>query len=323
MGIFIEFLSQRVKMMDRLVTIFGGGGFIGHYVAQALLLAGARVRIAERHPKNAWRIKGYGNLGQVQFMAADITRPDTVAAAMVGADAVVNLVGILDGDFDTVHVRGAENVAKAARAAGVGSLVHLSAIGADATSASAYGRSKGEGEAAVRAAFPDAVMLRPSIVFGPEDNFINRFAGMAKFPVVPVLRGVVRFQPVYVGDIARAVVAVLTGGACAGRTFELGGPEVLTMRALNERIGAMVGRQPVLVDLPDAVGAAMAKFLGWAPGAPITQDQWQMLQHDNVVADPAAGFATLGIAPVALEAVASRWLVAQRQHGRFAQSKPA
>lgn len=319
----IAFLSNfprngEIADMNRLVTIFGGGGFIGHYVAQALLDAGCRVRIAERHPKNAWRIKSYGNLGQVQFMAADILRPETIAPAVAGADAVINLVGILTGDFTAVHVRGAENVAKAATAAGASALVHLSAIGADAASESGYGRSKGEGEAAVRAAFPAATILRPSVVFGPEDQFVNRFAAMAKLPVLPVLRGETKFQPVFVGDIARAVVAVLNDADNAGKTFELGGPEVLSMRGLNELICQMTGNKPAIIDVPDCVGGAMASLLGWAPGAPITKDQWIMLQRDNVVAAGAAGFAALGISPQALEAVGPRWLVQYRTHGRFA-----
>ncbi len=309
--------------MNRLVTIFGGGGFIGHYVAQALLGAGYRVRIAERHPKNAWRIKSYGNLGQVQFMAADILRPDTVAAAVDGADVVINLVGILAGKFDAVHVQGAAHVAKAAAAAHVGALIQLSAIGADVASASAYGRSKGEGEAAVRAAFPAAIILRPSIVFGPEDNFVNRFAAMAKLPVLPVLRGAAKFQPLFAGDIGHAVVAALGDADHAGKTFELGGPEVLSMRQLNELICHLTGQTPSIIDVPDCMGGLMAKLLGWAPGAPITQDQWLMLQQDNVVAAGALGFAALGIAPQALETVGPRWLVRFRNHGRFAANTPA
>lgn len=304
--------------MNRLVTIFGGGGFIGHYVAQALLDAGYRVRIAERHPKNAWRIKSYGNLGDVQFVAADILRPDTVAAAVAGADVVINLVGILSGNFDAIHVQGAANVAKAAAVAEVGSMIHLSAIGADAESASAYGRSKGEGEAAVRAAFSSAIILRPSIVFGPEDNFVNRFAAMAQLPVLPVMRGEVKFQPVFAGDIGHAVVAVLGNADHAGKTFELGGPEVLSMRKLNELICKMTGQEPAIIDVPDCVGGMLAKLLGWAPGAPITQDQWLMLQKDNVVAEGVPGFEALGISPQALETIGSRWLVRFRKHGRFA-----
>ena len=193
--------------MGELVVLFGGGGFLGRYVAQELLRSGARVRIAERDPLDAFFLKPLAALGQAQSVRADITKPETVAAAIRGGDVVINLVGLLRGRFDAVHVDGAANVAKAAAAgAEVKRLVHISALGADPASESAYGRTKGQGEQAVRAAFPDATILRPSIMFGPEDRFVNRFAGLiARAPVLPVIRPDTRFQPAWVVDVARAV----------------------------------------------------------------------------------------------------------------------
>lgn len=305
--------------MSRLVTLFGGGGFLGRYVAQELLKAGARVRIAERDPSDAWFLKPLGGLGQTQFVPASITKPATVAHAVEGADSVVNLVGILKGDFDSIHRKGAANVAAAAHAAGAGSLVHVSAIGADPESASAYGRSKGEGEAAVRAAFPGATIVRPSIVFGQEDAFLNRFAAMQAAPFVPVLRGAVKFQPVWVADVARAIAAAaLDPGAHAGKTYELGGPEVVTMAELNAWLARTTGHNPTFVPVPDSLGGILASVAGALPGSPITRDQWLMLQADNIVAPGAKGFEAFGIEPTPMEAVASAWLVRYRPHGRFA-----
>ncbi|WP_242186162.1 complex I NDUFA9 subunit family protein [Sphingomonas sp. CARO-RG-8B-R24-01] len=309
-------------MNNKLVTLIGGGGFLGRYVAQALLERGARVRIAQRDPRQAFFLKTQGGLGQTQFVAVDITKPESIAHAVAGADAVVNLVGILSGDFQKIQVDGARIVAEAAARAGVATLVHMSAIGADSASDSAYGRSKGEGEAAVRAAFPTATILRPSIVFGREDQFLNRFAGMiSSAPVVPVLRTGTRFQPVYVGDVAQAVVKALDEPAlAAGKTFELGGPDTITMGALIRWIAKTTGHKRPIVELPDSIGAAIAG-LGFLPGAPITKDQWKMLANDNVVAAGANGLDTLGITPTPLDAVAPVWLVRYRKGGRF--SAPA
>ncbi|MDR6848852.1 NADH dehydrogenase [Sphingomonas sp. BE270] len=305
-------------MKDTLVTLIGGGGFLGRYVAQALLARGARVRIAQRDPRQAFFLKPQGGLGQTQFVAADLAKPESIARAVAGSDAVVNLVGILGGDFQRVHVEGARIVAEAAKAAGVAQLVQISAIGADPASPSAYGRSKGEGEAAVRAAFPSATILRPSIVFGREDQFINRFAKMiASAPVVPVLRAGTKFQPVYVGDVADAVVAAIENPALsAGKTLELGGPDILSMGALVRWIAKAVRRTPHIVELPDAIGGAIAAF-GFLPGAPITSDQWKMLANDNVVTTT-NGLTALGITPTPLDAVAAGWLVQYRKGGRFA-----
>ncbi len=309
-------------MKNKLVTLVGGGGFLGRYVAQDLLAAGARVRIAQRNPRAAHFLKPLGNLGQTQFVAADVRNPASIARAVAGADAVVNLVAILKGDFTAIQTDGARNVAQAAAAAGVGALVHVSAIGADAESPSAYGRSKGEGEAAVRAAFPGATIMRPSIVFGREDGFINRFARMIAGPMpgwvpVPVLRAGARFQPVFVGDVAAAIVRALgQPDTAAGATFELGGPDVMTMGELVRWIAAAIGRDPTIVELPDVIGHIIAMG-GFLPGAPITLDQWRMLQRDNIVAPGSASLADLGVAATPLDSVAPGWLVQYRRHGRF------
>ncbi len=300
-------------MNDKLVTIFGGGGFVGRYVVQALLRGGARVRIAERDPRHAWFLKPLGGLGQTQFVAADVTLPETVRRAVAGADAVINMVGVLAGDFERLHVTGARNVAEAAAAAGVGTLVHMSAIGADSAAPSAYGSSKGRGEEAVRAAFPQAAIIRPSIVFGREDQFINRFAAMiGKAPVVPVLRAPVKFQPVFAADVGDAM-ALATGERFAGQTFELGGPDVMTMGEIIRWIARTIGKSPSIVELPDAAGSLLASL----PFAPITKDQWLMLQRDNVVAPGAQGLEALGVEATPLESVAPEWLVRFRRTGRF------
>ncbi len=306
------------KLDGQLITVLGGGGFLGRYVVQRLLARGARVRVAQREPRAATFLKPLGGLGQTQFVAADVRDPASVARAVQGSDTVINLVGAF-GDMQAVQADGAGHVAATAKAAGAGSLVHVSAIGADAGSASAYGRSKGDGEAAVRAAFADATILRPSIIFGREDHFINRFATMMRMaPVVPVIAPKAKFQPVYVGDVADAVVAALDRDA-AGKTFELGGPQVLSMADLLRWIADATGRSPLFVEVPDFVASALASGFGWAPGAPITKDQWLMLQRDNVVTDGAAGLAELGVTPTSLGSVADGWLVQYRRNGRFAE----
>ena len=300
----------------KLVTLFGGGGFLGRYAAQALMVAGARVRIVQRHPERAVAIRALGNLGQTQFVAADAGKADAAMRAATGSDAVVNLIGILKGDFERAHVSTAANIAAAAAAAGA-AMVQVSAIGADAASPSAYGRSKAHGEAAVHAALPNASILRPSIVFGREDQFINRFAGLLSMaPLMPVIAPQTKFQPVFVGDVAEAIVHAVTLPA-TGQTYELGGPQVLTMRALYQWIARQIGRNPLLIDMPDFAAAALANGTGWLPGAPITKDQWAMLHADNVVADDAATLAELGVVPTTLDAVAPGWLDIYRKHGRF------
>ena len=304
--------------MTSRVTVFGGDGFIGRYVVQALLRDGAMVTVASRNPKRGWLLKTQANLGQIAYALADVTKPETLARAMTDADAVINLVGSF-GNMDAVQSGGAASVAQAAAEAGVKTMVHMSAIGADSASPSRYGRSKSDGEAAVKAAFPEATIIRPSLVFGREDALVNRFAALIRMlPAVPVFSGGTKFQPVFVGDVARAVVAALSDPLARGATYELGGPETLSMLALNQRIAAASGRAGKLfVEMPDIAGAAMAKLTGWLPGAPMTWDQWLMLQNDNVVADGAKGLAALGVAATPLDTVMQGWLVIYRKHGRF------
>ncbi|WP_265528774.1 complex I NDUFA9 subunit family protein [Sphingomicrobium marinum] len=307
----------------QLVTIFGGGGFIGRYAAEALLKSGVRLRVAERKPKSAYKLQPLGSVGQVALMSADITRPDTVARAVEGADAVINLVGIFNGDLEAVHVDGARNVAEEAKKAGAKSVVHISAIGADPAAPSRYGSSKGRGEDAVRDAFAGATILRPSVVFGQEDEFTNRFAQMAAMPVLPVLKPNTRFQPVYVSDLGKAIAkAALDPKTHGGKTYEIGGPEQYSMHDLNQKIARLAGRHPAVIDLPDAFGSLMSKF-GWLPGAPMTGDQWIMLQSDNVVSDDAATLADMGITPTPLGQVAPSWLGRYKRGGRFADQLPA
>lgn len=307
-------------MQGKLVTIFGGGGFLGRYVAQALLAKGLRVRVACRNPAGAMHIKPLGNLGQVQLIAADVRKPASVARAVKDADAVVNLVGSF-ANMDAIQHFGAGNVAKAASDAGVIALVHISAIGADPNSEAEYGRSKAAGEAVVREAFPTATILRPSIVFGREDQFINRFAGLIRMlPIVPVIGASTKFQPVYVGDVAKAVAAALDGQS--GETFELGGPDIYSMLELNRWIAKAIGRDPAFIEVPDVAARLLAQSTGWLPGAPITMDQYKMLGSDNVVTG-ADGLVAYGIVPTPLDVVADDWLDIYRKHGRFGQASVA
>jgi NADH dehydrogenase len=304
-------------MQGKLITIFGGGGFLGRYVAQTLLGQGARVRVACRNANSANHIKPLGNLGQVQLMEADVRKPASVARAVADADAVVNLVGSF-ADMNAVQNIGAGIVAKAAADAGVTALAHISAIGADAHSNAEYGQSKAGGEAAVHAAFPSAVILRPSIVFGREDQFINRFAGLIRMlPVVPVIGAATRFQPVFVGDVAKAVAAALAHQD--GRVLELGGPEIFSMMELNRWIAKAIGRTPLFVEVPDIAAKMLARGTGWMPGAPITEDQYKMLGSDNVVTGT-DGLAAYGIVPTPIDVIAADWLDIYRKHGRFGSS---
>lgn len=311
-------------MTDKLVTLIGGGGFIGRYVAQELLAAGARIRVVERDPRRAWFLKTQGGLGQVQFAAADVTKPETIARAVAGSDAVVYLVGTWGPDFQGMHVDGLRIAGEAAAATGAGAFVHISALGADAEAPSKYQASKGAGEAALRAAFPAATILRPSTVFGPEDLFLNRFAqmiaGAAERPiakVVPVLRAKARFQPVHVVDVARAIAAsVADPGTHGGKIYEAAGPEILSMRELIDWLAVATGRTVSVAELPDALGSLIATF-GFLPGAPISRDQWIMLQRDTVATGTLPGLDAFGIAPTPMESVAPAWLVRYRKAGRF------
>ena len=304
----------------RLVTVFGGGGFIGRYLCEALRRGGGfRIRVAQRNPKAAYFLQPLGPLGMIDIVRADVTHVDSVAAAVDGADAVINLVAIMGGAMQAVNATGAGNVAQAAADAGVSTLVHVSAIGADPDGASRYAQSKGHGEAAVRAAFPAATIIRPSLVFGPEDQLTNRFAGLlAMLPLYPVIAPNTRFQPVYVRDLAKAIAAAAINPARhRAKTYEIGGPQVMTMRELTAAIAAAAGQSTELVDMPDFAASLMSRF-GFLPMAPLTRDQWFSLQSDNVVGAKAQDLSDFGIEPVPLAAVASEWLGRFREGGRFA-----
>jgi NADH dehydrogenase len=303
-----------------LITIFGGDGFIGRYVCEALLKTGARLRVAVRDPRKAWFLQPLGSVGQASAVRADLTRPSTIEPAIEGADAVINLVGVFKGDLEAVHVTGAGKLAAAARKAGASAFVHISALGVDAESESTYSSTKARGEQAVRAGFPKATIIRPSTVFGPEDDFTNRFAAMMGWPTLPVIAPNTRFQPIYVRDLAKAIAAAaLDPKIHGGKTYELAGPEALTMRQLNERIGALSGQHPDLVEVPDFVASGIAMF-GFLPGAPLSRDQWLMLQKDNVLSGKQPGLKEFAITPTPLGAVAPEWLGRYKKGGRFAPS---
>ena len=297
-------------MIDRdykLVTVFGGSGFIGRYVCEQLLDSGVRIRVASRDPRSAYYIQPLSQVGQWGSVRADVTNKKSVGRAVEGADVVINLVGSFE-NMSRVQAEGAGNIADAASEAGARALVHISALGADASSEAAYSRTKGRGEEAVRKAFPNATIIRPSIVFGPEDQFTNRLAAMSRLPVLPVIAPNCRFQPVFVEDLAKAVTAAaLYPATHAGMTYEIGGPQVFTMRELTQQILAAAGRDTSLADVPDAI-ASLISWFGFLPGAPLTRDQWLMLQRDNVASEGAAGLEALGIKPTPFAAVAPQWL---------------
>ena len=313
-------------MAIRQVTVFGAAGFIGRYVVQRLARRGIRVVAAVRRPQQGKFLMPMGDVGQVMPVCGDITSDATAAAAVDGSDAVVNLVGILyergRASFDAIHVQGAARVAQAAARAGASRLVHLSAIGADAQSASSYARSKAAGEEAVRAAFPGATILRPSIVFGPEDDFFNRFATLARLsPMLPLFGGgATRYQPVYVGDVADAIVTALTRADCAGKSYELGGPRAYSFAEMMSLMLAETGRERCLVKLPFWMADVIGTVAGLAPlGRPqLTRDQAKLLRHDNVPAAGAPGLAELGIAPTACEVILPTYLDRFRKVGRRA-----
>ncbi len=307
-------------MIQQVATVFGGAGFIGRHVVQRLAKAGYVVRIAGRDTERAAKLRTLGDVAQVVPIAASVTDEASVARAVAGATVVVNLVGILSekksGDFQRIQAEGAGRVARLAAAAGVRRLVHVSAIGADAGSESLYARSKGEGEAAVRAAFPAATILRPSVVFGADDQFFNRFGALAAMlPFMPVVEGQTRFQPVYVGDVADAVLAAITRDDAPGRVFELGGPRVMTMRDVLDFVLEHTHRRRRMVALPHALVALQARLGEFLPNPPLTRDQLLLLKRDNVVGADAAGLAALGIAPKAVEGVAPAYLARYRRGG--------
>lgn len=295
---------------EELVTVFGGDGFVGRYVCECLFKGGIRVRVASRDPRNSYFIQPLGQVGQFGFVQADITDRAAVARALEGATRVINLVGAFK-KMQAVHVDGARNVAEAAREIGARSLAHVSAIGADPDSPSNYGQTKGEGEKAVRAAFPEATIIRPSLAFGPEDNLTNRFAAMARLPFLPVIAAKRNFEPVYVRDLGRAIAtAGLDPQTFAGKTYEIAGPQRMSMLGLHQAILDITGQKPDIVPMPDLFGDLLSR-LGWLPGAPLTRDQWLMLSQDNVASGDHPGLEAFGIKPTPLAAVAPEWL------GRF------
>jgi len=316
-----------VTVSDHLVTVFGGSGFIGRHLVRALARRGYRVRVAVRRPDLAGFLMTAGAVGQIHAVQANLRYPDSVAAAVEDAEAVVNLVGLLHesgrNTFDAVHAFGAGAVARAARSAGAEVLVQMSAIGADERSPGAYGRTKAEGERVVRSEFPEAVVTRPSIVFGPDDSFFNRFAGMARIsPVLPLIGGgTTQFQPVYVGDVAEAITRIVEGRARPGAVYELGGPEVQTFRQLLDYVLAVTNRRRLLMSLPFGLASLQAKLLQFLPGPPLTPDQVEMLRVDNVVSrhakEEGRTLEGLGIDPVAIEAVVPSYLWRFRKSGQF------
>jgi len=311
----------------KLVTVFGGSGFLGRYVVQALAKRGHRIRVAVRRPDLAGHVQPLGAVGQIKPIQANVRYRWSVDRAVAGADAVVNLVGILfeagRQTFDAVQAFGPRAVGEAAREAGILNVVHVSAIGADQPSTIGYIRSKADGEAAIRDAMPTAVIMRPSIVFGPEDNFFNRFAAMARIsPVLPLIGGgLTRFQPVFAGDVGEAIARAIDGEARPGTIYELGGPEILTFRQCMERMLEVTRRRRMLLPIPWGAARLMGRVGQLMPGRPITVDQVRMLQFDNIVSDEAKRdgrtLEGLGIDPTALEIVLPTYLVRFRERGEF------
>lgn len=318
--------------MSKLVTIFGGSGFVGRYIARRMAKEGWRVRVAVRRPNEALHVKPYGAVGQVEPVLCNVRDEGSVRAAMAGADAVVNCVGTFDrggkNNFTAVQAEAPGRIARLAAEAGVESLVHLSAIGADEEGASLYAQSKGAGEAAVLAAFPTAMILRPSVIFGTEDQFFNRFAAMSRMgPLLPVVGAETRFQPVHVDDVAQAAVKGVLGQAHG--VYELGGPEVATFRALMGKMLGIIRRRRLVLNIPFFAARIMATGLDFAsaltlglfPNKMLTRDQVTSLGSDNVVAAGAKGFADLGIEPADMDSVLPEYLWCFRPSGQYAAIK--
>lgn len=312
-------------MQGRHVTVFGGSGFIGRYVVKRLAASGARVRVAVRDVENAKFLRPMGAVGQIAPFAVNVTNKALVEQAVQGTDAVINLVGILAESgrqsFRRLHGDAPGIIAEAAKAAGVERFVQVSAISADAESPSRYARSKAIGEAAVLSAMPNATILRPSVVFGQEDNFFNKFAALARlFPALPLIDGGhTKFQPVYVGDVAAAAIAALKSEDAASKIYELGGPRVMTFKEVLEYVMAETGRKRMLLPVPSALLRPIAGILQMIPGAPITQDQLVLLESDCMVADGALGLSDLGIDAASVAAVAPTYLMRFRDGGQFAR----
>ena len=317
--------------MTRLVTVFGGSGFIGRHVVRALAKQGWRVRVAVRRPDLAGHLQPMGGVGQIMAVQANLRYPDSVMSAVQGADSVVNLVGILAESgrqsFAAVQAEGASSIAQAAAKASISNVVHLSAIGADAQSPAAYARSKAAGEAAMLRYVPTCVILRPSIVFGPEDNFFNQFAALARIlPALPLIGGgETKFQPVFVGDVAEAVAKALDGQARPGTIYELGGPAVRSFRQILAYILAETGRKRALIPIPFPLAEIQGRILGLLPKPLLTHDQVLMLKSDNVVSDTAIlegrTLADLGVSAESVEAIVPSYLYRFRAAGQFDREK--
>jgi uncharacterized protein YbjT (DUF2867 family) len=314
-------IDPDINWHERIVTVLGGGGFIGRYVCEQLFKTGVRVRVAQRHPRQAYFLQPLAAVGQLELTRADLNRPETLERAIDGAWGVIDLVGAFSGNLARIHVEAAERAAELAKKAGAESFVHISAINADPDSPSYYGSTKGRGELAVRSAFPQATIIRPSLVFGQEDQLTNRFASMAKMPFLPVIAPNTRFQPVYVRDLARAIaLAARDPEEHGGKTYEIGGPQVMTMRELNVAVAELSSQSPQIIDVPDAAADVLSRF-GFLPGAPLTRDQWLMLGKDNVACGP--GLDAFDINPTPLAAVAPEWLIRFRRGGRFGLHAPS
>lgn len=309
------------ELFGKVITVVGGSGFLGRHLAQELLARGARLRIASRNPERAFKLKPLGNLGQVQLVRCDVTQTESLPAKLAGSDMVVNLVGSFSGDLDALQGSGAGLIAQAAYKAGAQAFVHVSAIGADADSSTDYARTKAEGEDAVRKAFPKATIIRPSVLFGPDDNFVMMFAGLiATLPVLPVFGPEAKLQPVFVDDVAAAIANVLIDPkGLGGKSYEVAGPEVMTMLELNERIAAAQERKRSFIPLPDGVSSAIAALTGWLPGAPITSSQFALLKAGTVASGKRSGLKALGIQARPLGLFLDRWMVRFRKHGRFGE----
>ena len=315
--------------MQGLVTVFGGSGFLGTQAVRAMAKKGLRIRVAVRNPGRGYKLRMLGDVGQIEVVQANVRAPASVARALAGAEACVNLVGVLyetgRQKFQSVHAMGARNIAEVAAAVGITRFVQVSAIGADADSPAKYDRTKAMGEAAVRELIPSAAILRPSIVFGPGDGFFNRFAQMAALsPVLPLIGGgETKFQPVFVGDVGAAVHACVIDPATEGRTFELGGPATYTFKQLLELVSRETGRSPLLLPLPFPLarlaGLGGDLFAAVSPFAPpLTSDQVEMLRSDNVAAAGAPGLAELGVQATALEPILPTYLYRYRRGGQYA-----
>lgn len=308
-------MAQDGALAGKLVVLIGGSGFFGKHAAQALLARGARLRVASRHPSEAFALRPLANLGQIQFVPCDVRKPDSVAAALRGADAAAYLVGAFKGDLEELQAKGAGRAAEAAAKEGARAFVYVSAIGAQLESDSAYAHSKAKGEELVRAAFPTATILRPSVLFGEDDAFVNLFAGLiAALPALPVFGPEAKLQPLFVDDAADALAEALADpGAHGGKTYEIAGPEVLSVEELHRRIAAAQNRERALLPMPDALSGLFAAL----PGTPMSRDQWRLLKAGNVASGALPGIRDLGVTPKPLGLFLDKWMTRYRKYGRF------